>query len=83
MRSTKEQAMTETSGDLSEVNEADALEQAQAADGDLDGSSEILDPADPAQAQASRWDADQADVIEQARIIEPGHDDEYPDTDEG
>jgi hypothetical protein len=75
--------MTETSGDLSDVNEADALEQAQAADGDLDDASESLDPAVPANAQASRWDADPADVIEQAQIIEPGHDDDYPDSDEG
>jgi hypothetical protein len=75
--------MTDISGDLADVNEADALEQTQAADADLDDSSETLHTADAAGGQASRWDADQADVIEQAQVIAPGHDDEYPDSDEG
>ena len=74
--------MTDISGDLPEVNEADALEQAQAADGDLDDSSEDLETDDPSDGQASRWDADQADVIEQAQTVKPASEEEYPDSDE-
>ena len=75
--------MTDTPGDLPVVNEADALEQSQTVGGDLDDSSEVLETVNPADGQASRWDADQTDVIEQAQTINPGHDDEYPDSDEG
>jgi hypothetical protein len=74
--------MTDIPGDLSEVNEADALEQAQAADGGLDDSSEDLEAEDPSDGQASRWDADPADVIEQAQTVKPTSEEEYPDTDE-
>jgi hypothetical protein len=74
--------MTETSDSLGEVNEADAIEQAQAADGDLDDSSEHLDTSDGPQPGAGRLDADEADVLEQAQTIKPGGDEEYPTVDE-
>lgn len=75
--------MTDTSGDLPEANEADAIEQAQAVDAGLDDSSEDLEVDENAGAQAARWDADEADVIEQAIMVKPTHDDEYPEPDEG
>jgi hypothetical protein len=74
--------MTETSGDLADVNEADAIEQAQTADGGLDDSTEDLDTEDFARPQADRMDADEADVLEQARTVKPARDEEYPTADE-
>ena len=75
--------MTDVSGALPDMNEADAIEQAQGADGGLDDSNEDLEPDDPSDSRASRWDADQADVIEQAQTIKSDDDEEYPDSDEG
>ena len=74
--------MTDISGDLPDANEADALEQAQAADGGLDDSGEDLDTDDELVGQAARWDADEADVMEQAQTVKPTRDEEYPDLDE-
>ena len=75
--------MTDITGDPPEANEADAIEQAQAADGGLDDSSEELETDDEVIGQTARWDADEADVVDQARTVKPGRDEEYPESDEG
>jgi hypothetical protein len=74
--------MTDTPGDLPTADEADAIEQAQAADGgidepDDDHENDLANEADPA-----RWDADEADVLEEAQTVKPAREDEYPSPDE-
>ena len=74
--------MTDTTGGPPEVDEADAVEQAQTADGGLDDSSEDLQIADAAEPEARRMDADEADVLEQAQTVKPAREEEYPTADE-
>lgn len=73
--------MTDSASDLP-INEADALEQAQAADGGLDDSTEDLDVSGPtpSPSPATGWDVDEADALEQARTVSPGRDEEYPES---
>ncbi|MEJ7630758.1 MAG: hypothetical protein WKF54_14310 [Nocardioidaceae bacterium] len=76
--------MTDTPGDLSATEEADAVEQAQAADGGVDdetGGQTAADQAADAMAP-DRWDANEADVIEQTQSVEPVREEEYPPADE-
>jgi hypothetical protein len=75
--------MTDTSADLPDVDEADAIEQAQAADGGLDYSSDDEQVHDGSTGPVARWDADQVDMIEQAQTITSASDEEYPNVDEG
>ncbi len=81
-RATKEQAMSEIPGDLPHANEADAWEQVQDADVGLDDSTEELEVVETGGPQAARWDADEADVLEQAHTVKPGTEEDYPVSDD-
>ena len=70
--------MTTTPGDLPDANEADAIEQAQAADGHLDDTSGELAVERQGDVAAERWDADEADVLDQANTIKPDGSEDYP-----
>lgn len=76
--------MTDTPSDLDATEEADALEQAQAVDIGTDEEIAGQSTADQAADAIApdHWDADEADVIEQALTVEPAREDEYPSPDE-
>ena len=76
--------MTDIHGDLPAADEADAVEQSQPANGDIaeeTGERSSADAAADALAP-DHWDADEADLIEQAEAIEPDREEDYASPDE-
>lgn len=74
--------MSEIPSDLPDANEADAWAQVQDADGGLDDSTEEPEVVETGGPQAARWDADEADVLDQAQTVKPGTEEEYPVSDD-